>query len=138
MDFTKLANSWEKYNYEEAVREDVKQFIIDNAEDYKDYDLNDEDSKDELAQAINDNAWADDNVTGNGSGSYTMSRMMADLFLVGNGDLYDEALQEFGDKFDPEAEKRDVTIRCYLLASAINEALEDEEVIKALEDAKNG
>lgn len=138
MDFVKIANSWETYNYEESVRNDVKDYIIEHAEDYKDYDLNNEDSKDELAQAINDNAWTDDNVTGNGSGSYTMNRMMADLFLVGNGFLYEEALQELGGKYDPEPENRDITIRCYLLANAINEALEDEEVIKALEDAKNG
>lgn len=139
MDFTKLANSWEKYNYEEAVRADVKQYIIDNAGEYTEYDVNDEGSRDDLAQQIHDDAWDDDNVTGNGSGSYTMSRMMADLFLVGNGDLYNEALQEFGDsKFDPEPENRDITIRCYLLASAIDEALKDEEVIKALNDEKNG
>ena len=77
-----------------------------------------------------------DSVTGNGSGSYTFNTFMAELYLVNNGDLYDEALEEFGGKYDSSPEARDITIRCYLLGSAIQEALDSEDIIAAFEEAK--
>ena len=85
---------------------------------------------------LHDVLWTEDSVTGNGSGSYTFSRIMAELYLIGNSDLYEQALEEFGGKFEVEPENRDIAIRCYLLGGAIEKALEDEEVKKAFEDAK--
>lgn len=137
MNYQQVASNWDVYDYETNVLSDVKDYIINHAEDYTGYDLDDEDSKDKLASQIQEDTQNDDNVTGNGSGSYTMSRMMADLFLVGNSSLYAEALEEVGGTFDEEPEHRDIVIRCYLLPRAIEEALEDDEVIDALEDAKN-
>ena len=133
MDFKKVASNWNKYNYEEAVLEDVKEAILENLRrgEYVDYD-DLEDAQDEIQEDL----WADDGVTGNASGSYTFSTFMAELYLVGNGDLYDEALREFDGEYDSSPEARDVTIRCHLLGSAISEALASEDIIAAFEEAK--
>lgn len=134
MDFEKVASNWDTYNYEEAVLEDVKEAIIEyySVGEYVDYDYP-EDAYDDLHDAL----WAGDRVTGNGSGSYTFNTLTAELYLVNNGDLYDEALEEFGGKYDSSPEARDVTIRCYLLGNAIQEALDSETIISAFEKAKN-
>ena len=134
MDFKKVASTWDTYNYEEAVLEDVKAAILEGLSrgNYVDYD-EPEDAQDEIQEDL----WADDSVTGNGSGSYTFNTFMAELYLVNNGDLYDEALREFDGKYDSSPEARDVTIRCYLLGNAIQEALDSETIISAFEKAKN-
>ena len=133
MDFKKVASNWATYKYEEAVLEDVKEAILERLREgnYVDYD-DLEDAQDEIQEDL----WTDDSVTGNGSGSYTFSTFMAELYLVGNGDLYDEALEEFGGKYDSSPEARDVTIRCHLLGNAISEALASEDIIAAFEEAK--
>lgn len=133
MDFRKLASNWDTYNYEEAVLEDVKAAILENLRrgEYVDYD-DIEDAQDEIQEDL----WADDGVTGNASGSYTFNTFMAELYLVGNGDLYDNALREFDGKYDSSPEARDVTIRCHLLGDAIREALASEDIIAAFEEAK--
>lgn len=133
MDFEKLVNSWDTYNYEEAVLEDVKEAILDGLRmgEYVDFD-NLEDAQDTIQEAL----WIADSVTGNGSGSYTFNTLLAELYLVNNGDLYDEAIEEFGGKYDSSPESRDVTIRCHLLSSAIQEAIESEDIIAAFNEAK--
>lgn len=133
MDFKKLVNSWDTYNYEEAVLEDVKEAILDGLRmgEYVDFD-DLEDAKDAIQEAL----WINDYVTGNGSGSYTFNTLLAELYLVNNGDLYDEALEDFGGKYDSSPENRDITIRCHLLGSAIQEAIESEDIIAAFNEAK--
>ena len=133
MDFKKVASTWDTYNYEEAVLEDVKEAILERLREgnYVDYD-DLEDAQDEIQEDL----WADDGVTGNASGSYTFNAFMAELYLVGNGDLYGEALEEFGGKYDSSPEARDVTIRCHLLSTAIREALASEDILAAFEEAK--
>lgn len=137
MDYRKIADQWDTYDYEEAVFNDAKEAILEYIDYHKDEgDLPDdlEDMRDDLHDVL----WTEDSVTGNGSGSYTFSRIMAELYLIGNSDLYEQALEEFGGKFEVEPENRDIAIRCYLLGGAIDKALEDEEVKKAFEDAKKG
>lgn len=137
MDYRKIADSWETYDYEEAVFNDAKEAILEYINFHKDEgDLPDdiEDMRDDLHDVL----WTEDSVTGNGSGSYTFSRIMAELYLIGNSDLYEQALEEFGGKFEVEPENRDIAIRGYLLGDAIDKALEDEDVKKAFEDAKKG
>ncbi len=137
MDYRKIANQWDTYDYEEAVFHDAKEAILEYIDYHKDEgDLPDdlEDMRDDLHDVL----WTEDSVTGNGSGSYTFSRIMAELYLIGNSDLYEQALEEFGGKFEVEPENRDIAIRCYLLGGAIDKALEDEEVKKAFDDAKKG
>jgi hypothetical protein len=133
MDFRKVASTWDTYNYEEAVLEDVKEAILERLREgnYVDYD-DLEDAQDEIQEDL----WADDGVTGNASGSYTFNTFMAELYLVNNGNLYGEALEELGGKYDSSPEARDVTIRCYLLGNAISEALASEDILAAFEEAK--
>lgn len=114
----------EKYNYYEAVKEDVLNYIS-NQIDYSEF----EDLED-LEEYLNERLWADDDVTGNASGSYTFSTYTAEENLAHNWDLLAEAFSEFGcedNPFEKGAEYCDITIRCYLLGSAISEALREIE-----------
>lgn len=110
------------YNYYESVKEDIKEFLRNT------------DERDE--QALYDEMFIDDSVTGNGSGSYTFNTYEAEENLCHNMDLLQEALEEFEDNTNilqnPEA--CDVTIRCYLLGQLLSEALEE---IKEEEKEKN-
>lgn len=115
----------EKYNYLEAVTEDVKEWIRNElAEKYTD--------REEAEIDLNDRLFIEDSVTGNASGSYTFNTWQAEENLCHNLDLLSEALQEFGSGSDymakHGAEGCDVTIRCYLLSQAISKALDDEEI----------
>ena len=115
----------ERYDYLEAVTADVLEYIKNEA------NLSDYHSREELEEALNDNLWAVDSVTGNASGSYWFSTWKAEKALSHNLDLLAEALKEFGqdgpDVLKQGAEAMDVTIRCYLLGQAIAEALDDLE-----------
>ena len=55
----------DRYDYLEAVTEDVKQYIKDeiDLEEWKD-------DRDGLEEYLNDHCWISDSVTGNASGSY--------------------------------------------------------------------
>lgn len=137
MDYQQVANNWETYDYREAVNSDAKDAILEIiAYDGEKGEL--PDTLEDMRDKFHDDLWTEDSVTGNGSGSYTFSRMMAELYLIGNSDLYAEALEAFDGKFEEEPEHRDIAIRCYLLGEAIDNALEDEEVIEAFNKAKEG
>lgn len=119
------------YNYYESVKEDVENYIFDNytKEEIKE-NLSYSGSRNRWEEKLNDEMWTADSVTGNGSGSYTFNRYQAEENLCHNIDLLKEALGEFGcniDYLEKGAEACDVTIRCYLLNSAINEILNDIE-----------
>lgn len=114
----------EKYNYFEAVKNAVLDYINEN--EIKVTTSN----KDELADSLNDDLWTNDSVTGNGSGSYFFNTWKAEEALCHNLDLLGEACEEFGSTADllkDGAEACDVTIRCYLLPQAISEALDELE-----------
>lgn len=124
----------EKYNYYEAMKEDVKNYI---AETYTEEELNEKMlDVDDFSEELNEDLWTVDGVTGNGSGSYTFSRATAKDYILSDSDNIDllrEALREFCVDGDTIAEKFlseeweyfDVTIRCYILGCVINEVLED-------------
>lgn len=113
----------DRYDYYKAVKADVLDYIKENV------DLSEYETLDELEDELNDELWTADSVTGNASGSYTFDAWEAEENVCHNLDLLGEALAEFG--CDPDylsnngAEAADVTIRCYLLGSAIAEALQD-------------
>lgn len=121
------------YNYNEEMKRDILEAIRENytAEEIAEQ-MTDRDS---FAEKLNDELWTDDSVTGNGSGSYTFSRATAKEYVTENIDLAAEALREFCLDSDTIAEHFleedweyfDVTIRCYLLAGLIWEALEEIE-----------
>ena len=119
----------EKYNYRNAVKNDVIEYIKENftTEEIKEH----LETREDWEQTLNDELWVVDSVTGNASGSYTFSTYQAEENLCHNLDLLQEALNEFGDHtsraFEKGAEYCDVTIRCYLLYGAISEALDEIE-----------
>ena len=119
----------ERYNYLEQVTEDVIEAIENRytageiAEKLRDLD-----ARDEFEMELHDELWTDDNVTGNGSGSYYCNAWKAEEALMHNLDLLAEACEEFGGGIDvlkEGAEACDVTIRCYLLGQAISYALDE-------------
>ena len=120
-----------KYDYMEAMKNDIKEYLEDNFE-YKYFDYED---RDELAEDIYEDLWIEDSVTGNGSGSYTFCRQTAKEYVTNNIDLCQEALecfcveaQEVGKRFlSKDWEYFDVTIRCYCLMEAINNVLDEME-----------
>lgn len=59
------------YNYLEAVKEDVKEYIEENI------DLSEFGDIEELKEKLNEDLWINDSVTGNASGSYTYNRAKA-------------------------------------------------------------
>lgn len=116
----------ERYDYREAMREDVKQYIEDEI-NLKDWIGNREDLEEKLSEEL----WTVDSVTGNGSGSYTFSTWEAEENICHNLDLLEEACNEFGgdlgETLAKGAEACDVTIRCYLLGEIISEVLDEME-----------
>jgi hypothetical protein len=80
---------------------------------------------------MRDDFWDADEITGNGSGSYTFSRSVAKEYVLENIDLIEELCDEglatvemVGEKFISEDwEWMDVCIRCYLLSYAISNVL---------------
>ena len=78
------------YNYMEALKTDITEYISDNEYYLEGYDRN------ELEEHLNDLLWTCDNVTGNGSGSYTFSREDAKEYIEEDGlDYLREAAHEF-------------------------------------------
>lgn len=114
-----------KYNYFEAVSNDIRDYINEN--DIKVTS----DNKDDLYQQLNDDLFVSDCVTGNASGSYTFSTWQAEENLCHNLSLLGEALNEFGCDAsylqDNGAEACDVTIRCYLLSQCLTQVLDELE-----------
>lgn len=115
-----------KYNYYEAVHDDVAWAVFDkyNNELIVTNLRNDEEKFKEI---LHDDLFSEDSVTGNGSGSYTMNRAKAEENVNHNWDLFSEALNNFNDSFDNyiygdtlNFEEIDVVIRCYLLRDAVN------------------
>ena len=119
-----------KYDYMEEMKKDIREYI-DNEIDLSGYE-----DKDDLYEFLNDELWIADSVTGNGSGSYTFCRETAKQYVLDNMDLLKECVYGFDIRNDIVAEKFlneeyeyfDVSIRCYLLSSAILEVLEDIEL----------
>lgn len=115
-----------EYNYLEAIKEDIKVYLLDNISKYDTSDL------DDLKETLYDDLWDDDSVTGNASGSYTSNREEAKRYVGANLDLMVEAFKEFDDTSrlldcleNSGFESIDVTIRCYLLGQAIDEVLDE-------------
>lgn len=118
------------YNYKSSIKADIEEYLNTN---YTENEINELLKLDpyKAEEKLNDEMWAIDSITGNGSGSYTFSSYIADHYLVGNKGLLIEALEEFGSPVSSykraleEPEYADVTIRCYLLQECISEVLDE-------------
>lgn len=114
------------YNYEEAVKNDVRTWIEDNVK-FSEW----KDDREGLEEYLNDELFTVDSVTGNGSGSYTFDAWEAEENICHNMELLMEACEEFGDNagrmLKEGAEACDVDIRCYLLGGAIAAVLDELE-----------
>ena len=116
----------EKYDYYDAVKEDILNAI---EEDDELLPREDEDAAD-YEERLTDALWASD-VTGNGSYAYYYSdEEDAITAVMGNLDLCIEAYREFGVDDDAitfmsNIRSADVTIRCYILSSVIHDIIEE-------------
>ena len=116
----------EKYDYYDAVKEDVLNAI---KEDDELLPREDEDAAD-YEERLTDALWVSE-VTGNGSYAYYYSNEKdAIAAVMWNLDLCSEAYREFG--LDEDAvtfmsnlSSADVTIRCYTLPSVIHNIIEE-------------
>lgn len=111
------------YNYHANVKNDILSVIAD-----RDIVVT-TDNKEDIFEALYDDLFIDDSVTGNGSGSYTFNAYEAEENLCHNTELLREACEEFGGNlgewFERGAEYCDVSIRCYLLSECLFNALEE-------------
>ena len=120
-----------KYNYEEIIIRDIKDWIINETDILTNRDAYG--TEEELIDWIEDQVWAEDSVTGNGDFSYA-DEDECSKFLAGNSDLLYEALDSLGTSSNSLVEHYynrnlsqyfDTTIRCYLLAQCIERAIEE-------------
>jgi hypothetical protein len=131
------AEEEKKMTYLEQIKEDIRNHIEEN---YTNEEISEKmENRDEFEEMLNDELWTDDNVTGNGSGSYTFDRSKAQEFVLADIETVQEALREFCVEADTIAEKFlesdweyfDVTARCYVLGMGISEVLDEIEATAA-------
>mgnify|MGYP003291408441 CR=1 FL=1 len=117
---------WGFLDYREALENDIREYIEEafTTEHTSFEDMLDTDG---LYVAFYEAMWTADSVTGNGSGSYTFNRWEAEENICHNMDLALDAYREFGYDgiADDEAERIDVTIRCYLLGEVLMSVLQE-------------
>jgi len=122
-----------KYNYLEAMQADIIEYLENDLELKNFTDEHGDIDRDALTEYLNDELWTCDSVTGNASGSYTFNRLQAREYVIDNMDLLNEAIETFcidaetiADKFTSgNWEYFDVTIRCYVLSEAIENAVDE-------------
>jgi hypothetical protein len=111
--------------------EDVLQAVKEAAEDSYTPEMLEPVDLEDYGEKLNNALWDNDDVTGNGSGSYFCNAYRAEEALCGNWDLAAEALEEFGysdvNPFKQGAEWIDCVVRCYLLNSCIADYIEQNE-----------
>ena len=112
------------YDYEEAVRSDIKDYILEN---YDRNDLADFDDEDDFKDCLIDILVNKDSITGNASGSYYFNSYKAQEALNGNMDLLrdvceelDLSNEEVGERFlYGDFEYFDRIVRCYIVTCYI-------------------
>ena len=112
----------EKYNYQQAVIDDIKQYINDNNI------IVTEKNRDDIYDTLYDDLVNSDSVTGNASGSYTFNTWQAEENLCHDWDLMEEAGNELGydsDVLARGAEYLDVMIRFYLVGQVLGSVLDE-------------
>ena len=121
--------------YMEQIKEDIRNYIEEN---YTTEEIVEKmEDRDSFTEELNDDMWIADDVTGNGSGSYTFSSEKAKKYVLEDMDTVLEAVREFCCGMDAaellqkllngEWEYFDVTARCYVLSIGISEVLDEIE-----------
>lgn len=120
----------DRQDYIRQMADNIIEYVKDN-----NIELFDEDGilQERVKDDLYDDLWCEDSVTGNASGSYTFSSAKAHEYVQGASDIIREMVDEFGidsatvaDKFlNEEWEWFDVSIRCYLLAGALDLACDE-------------
>lgn len=116
----------EHYNYYDAVKDDVVEAILKDEE----LDPREDEARDDYAERLYDELWASE-VTGNGDYAYYYSdEEDAITAVMWNLNLCKEAYLDFGIEDDAvdfmsSIREADVTIRCYVLSSAIDAAIDE-------------
>ena len=124
------------YDYEEAVKDDIKDCILEN---YDRSNLADFDDEDDFKDCLIDILVNEDGITGNASGSYYCNSYKAQEALNGNMDLLRDACEglglsneEVGERFlDGDFEYFDCIVRYYIVTctsvveDVIDELLEE-------------
>jgi len=110
----------ERYDYMEHLKQDIREYMGDSEwaicpADYDDWT--------DYYEALYDDLFFADSVTGNASGSYTFSTWDAEECLCHNWDLMEQARLENGVHHFENAEEADVFIRVYLLGQALDAVL---------------
>lgn len=114
----------EFYNYLEVEKQDIISYFKNEFSAKQQNDILKADQE-HFNDILTKKLFSEDSVTGNGSGSYTMDPIQAELNLVGNWELLQEATNEIDPEFDiikSGAEAGDVLVRVYLLPEAIEYA----------------
>lgn len=119
-----------QYNYLEEMKADILNYLESENIELPNF----------KEQPVLKNIWADklyyllvddDDITGNGSGSYTFDRGEAEEYIAGNMDLLVDAIKFFDadalNILEKGPEACDVLIRCYTLNAAIYEVLDEIE-----------
>lgn len=115
-------------NFLDEVRNDLKQMIIDNYPTRKQLEEADR-------ETIYDDAFVDDSVTGNGSGSYYFNTWKSKENVLNNEEVVEEMIDEFCVDMKEhwnDWEFLDVLCRCYLLGQ-----IDIDELIEEIKE-KNG
>lgn len=120
----------DKYDYCIEVANDVENWL-----DWNNFELSDFEDREEAMEFLYDELWSEDKVTGNGPNGYAYEEECEE-FLCHNLYLLFEALFEFGemeesllDKLQKHIKEKnfarwaDSTIRCFVVGSAIENAL---------------
>ena len=113
----------EKYDYNKALYEDIKNYIQDNIDISKyDYD-------EDLYDTLDEELWEVDSITGNGPFGYA-NEDVCTKYVGDNLKLGFEALHEFCIKLrdipdDSPSRYIDSTIRCYLFHSVLQQVVDD-------------
>lgn len=116
----------EHYNYYDEVKDDVIKVIREDTE----LELHKDEARDDYAERLYDELWASE-VTGNGDYAYYYSdEEDAITAVMWNLNLCKEAYLDFGIEDDAvdfmsSIREADVTIRCYVLSSAIDAAIDE-------------
>lgn len=116
-------------NYLEETKENIRDYM-------KETDFTfDEKNREEVEERLYEEYWINDSITGNASGSFTFNTYQAQECVTEDIETLINACEEFcidketiGEKFlNEEWEWMDVTCRCYVLAQAIAEVLDELE-----------